>query len=110
MTRLWKGEEYETLNGNGVPFWEAFWQRRKENPNCTNLEVERPRLMFIDRCRDVLISGVSLEDSGFWNVHLYRCRDVTVEGLRITIPSAAKLNLRGPSTDGIEAPLLLSLP
>jgi polygalacturonase len=90
------------LNGNGVPFWEAFWQRRKENPNCTNLEVERPRLMFIDRCRDVRITGVSLEDSGFWNLHLYRCRDVTIEGLRITIPSAAKLNLRGPSTDGID--------
>jgi alpha-L-rhamnosidase len=90
------------LNGNGVPFWEAFWQRRKENPNCTNLEVERPRLVFIDRCRDVQIADVSLEDSGFWNLHLYRCRDVTIEGLRITIPSAAKLNLRGPSTDGID--------
>ncbi len=37
-----------TINGNGVPFWQAFWQRRKENPKCTNLEVERPRLMFID--------------------------------------------------------------
>lgn len=91
-----------TLNGNGVPFWEAFWQRRKDNPKCTNLEVERPRLVFIDRCRDVRVSGVALEDSGFWNLHLYRCREVTVEDVRITIPSAAKLNLRGPSTDGID--------
>ena len=90
------------LNGNGVPFWEAFWQRRKENPKCTNLEVERPRLVFIDRCRDVQISELSLEDSGFWNLHLYRCRDVTIADLRITIPSAARLNLRGPSTDGID--------
>jgi polygalacturonase len=90
------------LNGNGVPFWQAFWQRRKENPKCTNLEVERPRLLFIDRCRDVRVTGVALEDSGFWNVHLYRCRDVLIEGARITIPSAAKLNLRGPSTDGID--------
>ncbi len=91
-----------TLNGNGVPFWQAFWQRRKENPKCTNLEVERPRLMFIDRCRDVRIAGVALEDSGFWNLHLYRCRDVTIEDIRITIPSSAKLNVRGPSTDGID--------
>jgi len=90
------------LDGNGVPFWEAFWQRRKENPKCTNLEVERPRLMFIDRCRDVRIAGISLQDSGFWNLHLYRCRDVTLEGLRITIPSAARLKVRGPSTDGID--------
>ncbi len=90
------------LNGNGVTFWEAFWQRRKENPKCTNLEVERPRLMFIDRCADVRIEGVALQDSGFWNLHLYRCRDVVIDGLRITIPSAAAKNIRGPSTDGID--------
>ncbi len=90
------------LDGNGVPFWQAFWQRRKENPKCTNLEVERPRLLFIDRCRDVRIEGLALQDSGFWNLHLYRCRDVLIEHLRITVPSAARLNIRGPSTDGID--------
>ena len=90
------------LDGNGVPFWEAFWQRRKENPRCTNLEVERPRLMFIDRCHDVRVEGIALQDSGFWNLHLYRCRDVVIEGVSITIPSSAKLNVRGPSTDGID--------
>eukprot|EP01035_Chromulina_nebulosa_P040705 gene40705-55040_t len=90
------------LNGDGVPFWEAFWQRRKENPKCTNLEVERPRLMFIDRCTDVRIEGLALQDSGFWNLHLYRCRDVVIEGLRITIPSSEAKNVRAPSTDGID--------
>ncbi len=91
-----------TLNGNGVPFWQAFWQRRKENPKCTNLEVERPRLLFVDRCTHVRIDSVQLEDSGFWNLHLYRCRDVTIEGVRITIPASAKTGIRGPSTDGID--------
>jgi polygalacturonase len=90
------------LDGNGVTFWQAFWKRRQENPRCTNLEVERPRLMFIDRCRDVRIEGVALQDSGFWNLHIYHCRDVVVEGVRITIPSAAKTGIRGPSTDGID--------
>ena len=89
------------LDGSGPIFWRAFWQRRKENPKCTNLEVERPRLLFIDRCRDVRIEGLQLQDSGFWNLHLYRCRDVVIEGLRITIPSA-NADLRGPSTDGID--------
>lgn len=89
------------LDGNGVKFWEAFWQRRKENPRCTNLEVERPRLLFIDRCHDVRVEGIALQDSGFWNLHLYRCREVVVEGVRITIPSAVG-GLRGPSTDGID--------
>lgn len=90
------------LNGNGVPYWRAFWRRREENPNCTNLEVERPRLVFIDRCRHVRVSGVRFEDSGFWNLHLYRCTDVAIEGVRITIPSAVRLHLKGPSTDGID--------
>ena len=91
-----------TLNGNGVPFWQAFWKRRQENPRCTNLEVERPRLLFVDRCTHVRVEGVSLEDSGFWNFHLYRCNQVVIEGVRITIPASAKTGVRGPSTDGID--------
>jgi alpha-L-rhamnosidase len=89
------------LDGSGPVYWEAFWQRRRENPKCTNLEVERPRLMFIDRCRDVRIEGISLQDSGFWNLHIYNCRDVVVEGVRITVPSVTAA-LRGPSTDGMD--------
>jgi polygalacturonase len=89
------------LDGSGPIFWRAFWQRRRENPRCTNLEVERPRLMFIDRCTDVRIENTALEDSGFWNLHLYRCRDVLIENVRITIPSSTP-ELRGPSTDGID--------
>ena len=89
------------LDGSGPVYWNAFWARRNENPKCTNLEVERPRLLFIDRCTDVHLEGLALQDSGFWNLHLYRCRDVLIEGLRITIPSAVN-GLRGPSTDGID--------
>ncbi|HWA10236.1 MAG TPA: glycosyl hydrolase family 28 protein [Opitutaceae bacterium] len=89
------------LDGNGVTYWNAFWQRRKENPRCTNLEVERPRLLFIDRCQDVRVEGISLQDSGFWNLHVYHSRGVVIEGLRITVPSAVN-GLRGPSTDGMD--------
>ena len=88
------------IDGNGSTFWKQFWQRRTENPKCTNLEVERPRLMFIDRCKDVRIGGLEFQNSGFWNLHLYRCRDVVIEGLNIHAPTTGKL--RGPSTDGID--------
>lgn len=158
-----------TIDGNGLMFWAAFWQRRRENPNCTNLEVERPRLLFIDRCHDVRIGGpadaaaanatsttssavsasgpasedsasgassessessessadsasnapsegaphpltasslgaspgmLTLRDSGFWTVHLYRCREVLVE--RAAIYSPSNVPVRAPSTDGID--------
>lgn len=90
-----------TLDGNGILFWAAFWQRRKENPNCTNLEVERPRMIHLADCRDVRIEGVALRDSGFWNIHLYRCQDVLVEGVSIFTPGPGS-SVRAPSTDGID--------
>lgn len=116
------------LDGNGITYWAKFWQRRRDNPKCTNLEVERPRLMFLDRCTDVRVEGVSLRYSGFWNLHLYRCSDVLLEGLTITAPTRhtkhrnymtkailkgmkddarvrnlpVKDNILGPSTDGID--------
>ena len=116
------------IDGNGITFWAKFWQRRRENLKCTNLEVERPRLMFIDRCKNVQISGISLRYSGFWNLHLYRCDGVMIDGLTITSPTRhtqhrnymteailkgvsddalaknapLKDNILGPSTDGID--------
>lgn len=116
------------LDGNGIAYWAKFWQRRRENPKCTNLEVERPRLMFIDRCTDVRVEGVSLRYSGFWNLHLYRCSEVVIDGVTITAPTRhtshrnymtaeilknmekdtmvrnlpVKDNILGPSTDGID--------
>lgn len=88
------------VDGNGILFWAAFWQRRKENPKCTNLEVERPRLMFLDSCRDVRIEGLTFRDSGFWNLHLYRCRDVTIADVTVKAPDSG--NIRAPSSDGLD--------
>jgi alpha-L-rhamnosidase len=67
------------FDGNGKPFWEDFWAKRKENPKTTNLDVERPRLMFIQNSKNVKISGVTFKDSGFWNLHIYNCRKVLIE-------------------------------
>lgn len=104
-----------TLDGNGKPFWAAFWKRRKENPKCTNLEVERPRLIFIDGATEVEVSGIHLKNSGFWNLHLYRCQNVLVKGVTITAPHGDPPQItdvkqpwdeisidRAPSSDGID--------
>jgi alpha-L-rhamnosidase len=90
-----------TLDGNGKPFWDAFRDRRKANPNVTNLEVARPRLVFIRDSQDVLVSGITLKDSGFWNLHLYRCHDVVLERLDITAPRGGRRG-RAPSSDGVD--------
>lgn len=87
-----------TLDGNGAPFWEDFWARRKANPATTNLDVERPRLALIQNSRDVQISGITFKDSGFWNLHLYRCKNVVVEKVRFEVQNG----VRAPSSDGID--------
>lgn len=88
-----------TLNGNGYKYWESFWQRRRENPMCTNLEVSRPRLVFIRNCNNVQVQDVNLVNSGFWTSHYYKCTNVKVIGVRITSPHTTA---KAPSTDAID--------
>ncbi|MDZ7880418.1 MAG: glycosyl hydrolase family 28 protein [Saprospiraceae bacterium] len=88
-----------TIDGNGLKYWEAFWQRRKENPKCTNLEVSRPRLVFIWNCNDVQVQDVKLHNSGFWTSHYYKCKNVKILDLHIVSPHAP---VKAPSTDAID--------
>ena len=98
-----------TIQGGGKPYWDAFWKSiaRDNKPKnlgrvgvrvipTKNLDVPRPRNMFISDSKDVQISGISLRQSGFWNLHLFRCSDVLIENMNITSTNKA------PSTDGID--------
>lgn len=91
-----------TLDGSGEPFWKEFYSRRQTDNKTTNLNVERPRLTFIQNSKNVRISGIQFLNSGFWNLHLYRCRDVTVENCRFQAPSGSKPDNHAPSSDGID--------
>jgi alpha-L-rhamnosidase len=85
-----------TIQGGGKPFWNEFWRRFDADDKTANLDVKRPRNIFIQDSKDVHLSGFSLQQSGFWNLHLFRCRNVVVDGLDIQTPK------RAPSTDGID--------
>lgn len=88
-----------TIDGNGRKYWDAFWRRRLENPLCTNLEVSRPRLIFIWNCDNVQIENVKLHNSGFWTSHYYQCNNVKI--LNVDIRSPHK-TVKAPSTDAID--------
>jgi polygalacturonase len=88
-----------TINGNGKKYWDAFWARRKENPKCTNLEVSRPRLVFIWNSNNVQLQDVKLINSGFWTNHFYKCNNVKMLDLYIFSPH---LKDKAPSTDAID--------
>lgn len=88
-----------TINGNGKKYWEAFWARRKVNPKCTNLEVSRPRLVFIWNSNNVQLQDVRLINSGFWTNHFYKCNNVKMLDLYISSPY---LGVKAPSSDAID--------
>ncbi|WP_210516646.1 glycoside hydrolase family 28 protein [Hymenobacter terricola] len=92
-----------TIDGNGLRFWKAFWAHRdsmqQAHKPSTNLEVHRPRLLFIWGCNNVTIKNVKLHNSGFWTTHLYQCTNVLMDGCDIRSPFRP---VKAPSTDGVD--------
>ncbi|UZJ66490.1 glycosyl hydrolase family 28 protein [Sphingobacterium sp. KU25419] len=73
--------------------------RRQFNPNCTNMDEMRPRLLYVSNSKDVQISGIRLVNSPFWTSHYYKCENLKLIGLHITAPKAP---VKAPSSDAID--------
>lgn len=87
------------IDGSGEKSWRAFWLRREWNPDCTNKDEQRPRLVYISNSKNVIISGLTLQNSHFWTTHLYRCERVKYIDCRILSPREP---VKAPSTDAID--------
>jgi len=88
-----------TIDGNGLRYWKSFWLRRQFNPNCTNMDEMRPRLVYISNSKNVQLSGVKLMNSPFWTTHLYKSENVKLLDLYIFSP---KEPVKAPSTDAVD--------
>ena len=88
-----------TIDGNGSRAWKAFWQRRAWNPNCTNKDEQRPRLVFVSHSTNVLIADLTLQNSHFWTNHIYKSNRVKFLGCRIFSPREP---VPAPSADAID--------
>ncbi|WP_225974667.1 glycoside hydrolase family 28 protein [Arachidicoccus ginsenosidivorans] len=91
-----------TVNGNGLRYWKAFWLRRKWNPKCTNMDEQRPRLLFVSNCKNVLIANVSLINSPFWTSHYYKCEHLKILAVHIAAGTNNGFTVKAPSSDGID--------
>lgn len=87
------------IDGNGLRYWRAFWLRRQWNPQCTNMDEMRPRLLYVSNSKNIQISGVHLRNSPFWTTHFYKCEKVKLLDLRITSPASP---VKAPSTDAVD--------
>ena len=91
------------LDGNGFSFWARFWDARKKailaDLPFSNRDIQRPRLCFFEGCRGITLEGVTLQNSAFWNLHLYNSEMISVKGLTIQAPHEG---IRAASSDAID--------
>lgn len=88
-----------TVDGNGLRAWKAFWIRWKWNKNLSNLDEQRPRLLFISNSSYVTVAEATLQNSHFWSTHIYKCDHVKYLNCTIRAPHAP---VRAPSSDAID--------
>lgn len=81
---------FGTLNGCGAHWWEVFRERPEE------LAYPRPKLISLQNCQRITISGIHCVDSPSWTVHPLLSENITIENITITNPADS------PNTDGID--------
>lgn len=87
------------VDGNGLRAWKSFWLRRTWNPDCTNKDEQRARLIYISNSKDVTVSGLTIRNAQFWSNHIYKCERVKYLNCTIESPSAP---VEAPSTDALD--------
>ena len=88
-----------TIDGNGLHAWKCFWLRRSWNPDCTNKDEQRARLLYIAHSDNVTIYGIHMKDSQFWTCHIYKCTHTAIYDCTIASP---RTPVKAPSTDAID--------
>lgn len=88
-----------TIDGNGLHAWKCFWLRRSWNPDCTNKDEQRARLLYIAHSDNVTIYGIHMKDSQFWTCHIYKCTHTAIYDCTISSP---RTPVKAPSTDAID--------
>lgn len=93
-----------TIDGSGSMWWDKYWTMRREYDAkglrwVVDYDCKRPRLILIYNASDVKLEGLTLQEPGFWTVHICYSTKVTVDGLTIRANLDEKV---GPSSDGID--------
>lgn len=84
-----------TIDGSG-DVWLQRVNNRTDTAATPSRRWERPRLIGIQNCTKVELSGLKLHNQAVWCVHILYCYDVVLDGLNIT----ADHNI--PSSDGMD--------
>jgi polygalacturonase len=90
-----------TIDGSGERWWREYWDARNRAPNRADphFKIPRPRLVHLINATNVLVRGLTLRDSAFWNLQLTYCEGVEVRDITVRAPIAP---IRAASSDGID--------
>ncbi len=91
------------INGQGKYFWDKFWNAFPEYDQtglrwALDYDIQRPRGILVQNSKQVTLKDFTIQEPGFWTVHILYSNNVTVDG--ITIQNNIKEH--GPSSDGID--------
>jgi polygalacturonase len=81
-----------TIDGAGARWWGPAAQVRKNDKNAT---LPRPRTIVLSGCKNVKISGVTLQNSPSFHLAPVDCQNLLIEGVTFKAPT------NSPNTDGI---------
>ncbi len=81
------------IDGNGAVWWE---EAEKARQRVSGYTLPRPNLFTLQRCRNVRLSGITLQNSPKFHFVPTECEEVVVDGVTILAPAGSA------NTDGID--------
>ncbi len=82
-----------TIDGNGKVWWD--YVKGAKNGGVLGNDHPRPMGVVFDHTRHVRMEGITVQNSGFWQIVPYYADDVTIRNVRILAP-------KSPNTDAID--------
>jgi polygalacturonase len=82
-----------TIDGNGAVWW---GEAEKARQKVSGYTLPRPNLFTLQRCRNVKVTGITLQNSPKFHFVPTECEDVLVDGVTVLAPEGAA------NTDGID--------
>jgi polygalacturonase len=89
-----------SITGDGVidGAGESWWKEARSNGDhgIMGVGVLRPRLIVFDHCHKVLMDGVTVQNSPFWQIVPYYSDDITIRNIKVLADP------HSPNTDAID--------
>jgi polygalacturonase len=83
-----------TIDGAGESWWKIA--RTTKNAGVLGSENSRPRLVVFDHCKHVVVEGVTIQNSPYWQLVPYYSDDVKIHNIRVLA------DIHSPNTDAID--------